>query len=250
MTSQTCSWCSSQQVKALINRKSGYLVRGHASPWALSVSRAKRNFSFRLSLGNFPRTPNSLGYGHMTSVLDRVTEEHVHNDPYSYLRTDEALEPSYYESLAAHFPDFSDIIRRGGDDSARQQLGENNVLMHLSGLHAFNDDFPIDREWQEFMGHHFSNDFVRQVIRYLGDDIRQSYQELEERLGKNLDELTVQPRHTKDQGADIWIDVQFAVNTPVKKSSRARGRHVDDPNKLLAGLFTGVHQKMMRLVEI
>ena len=111
------------------------------------------------------------------------------------------------------------------------------MLMHLSGLHAFNDDFPIDREWQEFMGHHYSNDFVRQVIRYLGDGIRQSYQDLEQRLGKSLDELTVQPRHTKDQGADLWIDVQFAVNTPVRNLSRVRGRHVDDPKKLFAGLF-------------
>ena len=97
----------------------------------------------------------------MTSVLDRITEEHVDSDPYSYLKIDEALESSYYESLATRFPDFSDIICRGGDDSARQQLRENTVLMHLSGLNAFDDDFPIDSEWQEFMGFHFSNDFVR-----------------------------------------------------------------------------------------
>ena len=87
------------------------------------------------------------------------------------------------------------------------------------------------------MRFHFSNDFFRQIIRHLGDGIRQSFPDLEQRLGKSLDELTVQPRHTEDQGADIWIDIQFAVNTPVRETSRVRSRHVDDQNKLFAGLF-------------
>ena len=75
-----------------------------------------------------------MGNGLMNSLLDRITEEHVHSDPYPYLTTTEALEPGYYESLAAHFPDFSDIVRISGHDKARQRLSENNVLMHVAGL--------------------------------------------------------------------------------------------------------------------
>ncbi len=47
----------------------------------------------------------------------------------------------------------------------------------------------------------------------------------------------MQPRYTKDRGADLWIDVQFAINTPVRKTSRVRARHVDDPKKLFFGLL-------------
>jgi len=173
----------------------------------------------------------------MPSLLDRITEEHVHSDPYPYLTTTEALEPNYYENLAGHFPDISDIVRLWGHDKARQRLRENNMLMHIDGLDAFAENFRIDPVWHDFMRFHFSVDFYRQIIKHLGDGVRQCYPDLEARLGKSLDELTVQPRRAEDQGADIWIDIQFAINTPVQEPSRVRGRHVDDPKKLFAGLF-------------
>ena len=56
----------------------------------------------------------------MTSVLDLITEEHVYSDPFPYLSTTEALEPGYYESLAAQFPDFTDLIRLTGSDEERR----------------------------------------------------------------------------------------------------------------------------------
>lgn len=174
----------------------------------------------------------------MTSVLDRITEEHGHSDPFPYLTTTEALEPSYYESLAAHFPDYSDIARwTRGNDEARHWLSKNNVMKHMSGLESFADNIPIDPVWQDFMRVHFSNDFFRQIVKHLGDGVRQSYPGLEQQLGKSLDELTVQPRHIEDQGADLWIDVQFTINTPVREASRVVGRHVDDPKKLFSGIF-------------
>ena len=62
----------------------------------------------------------------MTSILDRITEEHIHSDPFPYLTTTEALEPSYYESLAAHYPDFPNSIRMRGNDETRQRLSKRN----------------------------------------------------------------------------------------------------------------------------
>ena len=173
----------------------------------------------------------------MTSILDRITERHVHGDPFPHLTTTEALEPGYYESLAARFPEFSDIVGMKGHDEDKQRIQENNVLLHLSGIHAFADDMPVDPVWRDFLRFHLSTDFFRQIIAHLGDGIRRSYPDLEQRLGKSLEELTVQPRHTKDAGADLWIDIQFAINTPVRETSRVRSRHVDDPKKLFAGLF-------------
>ena len=44
----------------------------------------------------------------MNSILDHIGPEHIHSDPFHYLTTSEALDPGYYEALAATFPDFSD----------------------------------------------------------------------------------------------------------------------------------------------
>ena len=175
----------------------------------------------------FFRAPHRLGNGHMTSVLNRINSQHVHSEPFHYLTTTEALEAGYYETLAAHFPDFSD------HPGAR----ENNAMIHMSGLHAFADEIPINPIWQDFMRFHFSIDFFREIITHLGDGIRHTYPDLEERLGKRFEELTVQPRNTDDVGADLWIDVQFAINTPVREVSRVRRRHIDSPHKLFSGLF-------------
>jgi hypothetical protein len=49
--------------------------------------------------------------------------------------------------------------------------------------------------------------------------------------------LTVQPRSAKDRGADLSIEFQFAINTPVQTASRVRARHVDNAKKLFSGLF-------------
>ncbi len=163
----------------------------------------------------------------MTGVLDRIKPEHIHSDPFPYVTTTEALEPDHYKALAAHFPDFSD----------HEGMKENNAMIHMSGLHAFADDIPIDPIWQDFMRFHFSIDFFRQIVTHLGDGIRQTYPDLEERLGKSIEELTVQPRHTEDVGADLWVDIQFAINTPVREASRVRCRHIDSPKKLFSGLF-------------
>jgi len=161
------------------------------------------------------------------SVLGRITEEPVNAAPFPFVLTTEALEPDYYQSLALYFPDFSN----------HPGFVENNALAHMSGLHAFADEIEIHPNWQDFMKFHFSQDFYNQIAHFLGDHIRSCYPDLESRMGKKVEELTVQPRELEDQGADLLVDVQFAINTPVHKKSRVRCRHVDSPKKLFNGLL-------------
>ena len=159
------------------------------------------------------------------------------SEPYPYLTTTEALEPSYYETLAARFPSYSDILSMKGYKDPKQIIGRSNILLHMGGIRAFEANTLIDPVWQEFLRVHYSYDFFRQIIDLLGDGIRQSYPDMEQRLGKNLEELTFQHRDIEDKGADLWVDIQFSINTPVREPSRVRARHVDDPNKLFVGLF-------------
>ncbi len=160
------------------------------------------------------------------SILGRVTPDNVHSDPFPYILTTEALDPDYYEELAAHYPDFS------GHPGA----SKNNVSISMSGLHAFSDEIPLHPIWKEFMAFHYSGEFLQQVISTLGDLIPESFPDLETQLGKKLEDVTVIPRHIEGD-ADVEIHVPFRVNTPVNKASRVRSKHVDSPKKLFNGLF-------------
>jgi len=85
----------------------------------------------------------------MNSILDHIGPEHIHSDPFHYLTTSEALDPGYYEALAANFPGFSD----------HPGMEKNNALIHMSGLHAFAGEIPVDPIWQDFMRVHYSTEF-------------------------------------------------------------------------------------------
>ena len=152
--------------------------------------------------------------------------DNVHGQPYPHILTTKALEPDYYEELAAHYPDFSD----------HPQSSKNNVPISMSGLHAFADEIPLHPIWKDFMAFHYSGEFLQQVISSFGDHITNCFPDLEARLGKKLQDLTVIPRYVEGD-ADVEIHIPFRINTPVKKSSRVRCRHVDSPKKLFNGLF-------------
>ncbi|NQV98288.1 MAG: hypothetical protein HQ483_01210 [Rhodospirillales bacterium] len=174
----------------------------------------------------------------MDTVVDRITAAQIHSDPYAYLTTTEGLDPDYYGKLAAQFPDLRELTRTvGGAEAVQQFNNSNNLLVHINGQKAINRELPIHPIWRGFMKTHFSSRFYRRVIGALGDGIRQTYPDLENRLGKKLEHLTVQPRLHEDRGADVFLDIQFAYNTPVVAPTRVRARHVDDPKKLFSGLF-------------
>lgn len=174
----------------------------------------------------------------MTSVLDQIKSEHIFLDPYPYLTTAEGLASDYYSQLASHFPDLRELLQTAGGAEAMQQFNEtNNLLVHINGLKAFDGDLPIHPIWQDFMKTHFSPEFFHQVIAHLKEGILNTYPDIEKKIGKKLSELTVQPRGEKDRGADVFLDIQFAFNTPVRTQTSVRARHVDDARKLFSGLF-------------
>jgi len=160
------------------------------------------------------------------SILGRVTPDNVHGEPYPYILKTEALDTAYYEELAAHFPDFS------GHPGATK----NNVSISMSGLHAFSDEISLHPIWKKFMAFHYSGEFLQQVISSFGEHVRANFPDLETKLGKKLEELTVIPQHIEGD-ADITVHIPFRINTPVKKASRIRCKHVDSPKKLFNGLL-------------
>lgn len=174
----------------------------------------------------------------MQSVVDNISEEHVFQEPYAHLLTPQALEPDYYKKLSAKFPDLRTLMKKVGGERGMQDFNRtNNLLIHINGLKTFEKKFPVNPVWRPFMKTHFSEAFFHKVIGHLKEGIYQTYPNIDELLGKKLEDLTVQPRQEKDRGADVFLDIQFAFNTPVREPTRVRARHVDDAKKLFSGLL-------------
>ena len=118
---------------------------------------------------------------------------------------------------------------------AEAAVNANNINSMFSGIETARQGLLPD-VWRTFMENHSSPEFYRQVIALIGDHIRLRYPDLENRLGKPLEEFTVAWRKDEND-ADVQIDCQFAMNTPVQIPSRVRGVHVDNPKKLYNALL-------------
>lgn len=176
----------------------------------------------------------------MESVLAKVKQCHVRAEPFPHIHVDESLSAQYYQELSDSFPEYSFLWATGGEH-LRECLRSNNSVVRFPGICALRAELfpPI---WKDFMAFHLSDAFYRQVIGFMGDHIRRCYPDIESRLGKPLDQLTVAPRGT-GVDADVLIDCQFVINTPVVKPSRVLGVHVDLPDKLYSAML------YMRLAE-
>jgi hypothetical protein len=167
-------------------------------------------------------TAHYHGEAKLISVFSNINEENFREYPYSYVITTQALDPAYYQELATNFPDVSTILSEG--------LGKNNVLILLPTLKFLAKGLlaPI---WQEFIEYHHSPAFFQEMVGIFGDQIRQAHPDLEARLGKSLESLTVSARGSGID-TDVSIECQFGLNTPVSTPSRVRGFHVDNPKKI------------------
>lgn len=163
----------------------------------------------------------------MNSVFSNIRDEHVRLEPFPHILHTQALEPDYYRKLADEIPDPRRIFPNG--------WGENNQAFVMSGVTAIEKGLatPI---WREFFDYHCSKDFYLEIVKFFGDQIRRVHPDLEAQLGKSLESLTVAPRKSGLE-ADVLLDCQFGINSPVREKSRVRTVHVDSPKKLYNALL-------------
>ena len=163
----------------------------------------------------------------MNSMFGNIEDEHVRFEPFPHILHTQALEPEYYRKLADEFPDPRPIFPGGWE--------KNNEAFALSGITAIEHGLatPI---WREFFKYHFSKDIFLEIVKVFGDQIRRIHPDLEAQLGKSLESLTVAPRRLGIE-ADVFLDCQFCINSPVREECRVRTVHVDNPNKLCNALL-------------
>jgi hypothetical protein len=165
------------------------------------------------------------------SILSNVRASDVLVDPYPHLVIRNALDPEIFAALEAQFP---------ADDIVVNQRPLNDTWYDYPACHVIRDD-RVSPLWREFFSYHVSGEFFRELVGVLGAQIRETYPQLEARLGRRLEELKVgmRPGGKGDPlapGADVSMECQFYLNY-TRKPRAVRGPHVDRLTELFAALL-------------
>lgn len=164
------------------------------------------------------------------SILSRVQPTDVVTEPYVHFATYRPLSDMYYRRLEQSYPIDERIIAL---DRLCNKPRQNNRYQ-ISATEALSDR-DLAPTWRDFITYHTSADFYHEVLSLLGDHLRATYPGLEQRLGKPLDACTVGRRF--EAPADISLDCQVGINTPVEVRSSVRRVHTDAPVELFAMLL-------------
>lgn len=165
------------------------------------------------------------------SILSNASSANIVMDPYPHLVIRNALDPDVFAQLAATFP-ADDLIVNG------RQL--KDTWYDYPASQAIRDE-RITPQWRDFFSYHVSRDFYLELLGVLGDAIRQTYPNIEARLGKPLNQAKVgmRPGGKGDPlapGADLSMECQFYANY-TRAPREVRGPHVDRPSELFAALL-------------
>lgn len=168
------------------------------------------------------------------SILARLDPSQIVYDPYPFVHTTEALAPDHYRELALAFPSMERIV-------AGRPLANNHAYL-INAPEVMGDE-AMPKVWRDFFAHHTSHAFLEELLAFWRMAIEREYPDIEDRFGKPLAELTTAVRRRgknkrgADKDADVMMDVQFGVNSPVTAPTTVRGPHVDNNHKLFAGLL-------------
>jgi len=164
----------------------------------------------------------------------RIGPEAVRSEPFPHLVVCDALPAARYEELAAAWPTLEQVAGPGPLD--------NNRLYKLAAP-AVSDNPAIAAPWRAFFAFHTSADFLRRVAAVWADHLDRVHPDFRAAFGRPLAELRALPRrpgkrgNAANRGADIVLDCQFGMNSPVVQPTSVRGPHLDNPAKLFAGLL-------------
>lgn len=152
------------------------------------------------------------------NVLSNVQ---VREFPFPHAATLECLPAELYYMLAQNRPDWKYI--------AEGYASQNNKRVDLPALHALASPQVADI-WKDFIEYHVSHDFYLQILEKFGPYFQQYYPHL------NLRDFTTAPRYSYAK-ADIYLDCQISVNTPVTEESTVSLPHLDSNQELWASLL-------------
>jgi len=168
--------------------------------------------------------PGGAGAPHL---LQHIRPDEIALEPYVHLARRNMVPGETYAALEATFPNLETIL----DGRAP----ENNQAVRMTVKQVLNDR-RIAPIWREFFEYHTSPDYWRDVVRLFGDHFRREFPGLEERIGRRYEDWRVVPRGFAGD-AELHLDCQFVMNTPVTEVSSVKTAHVDLCDKIFSALF-------------
>ena len=165
----------------------------------------------------------------MNSVLTAAGRPRVVSEPFPHVVIENAFDDDLCMELLEQFPPL-EVVAQGAE------LG-SNTRFSLPAHLALESDAVSDA-WKQVVQAHVSPQFLADLIDAFGHDIRASYPAFEAEFGQ-LDSLRAGLRQVDSfENADVLLDAQISMNTPVTgRPTSVRSSHLDDPDKLFAGLF-------------
>ena len=148
---------------------------------------------------------------------------------------EDCLPAEYHRELAASYPGDDLVValnkHKGREVRPNQR---NDILAHR----ALSEPCPVPPIWREFIRHHTSREFYRELIELLGPELRTTHPALERKIGRRLEDCRTGIRFDPETDlGEISIDCQVGINTPTTSPSRVIGVHVDDPTEIVAMLL-------------
>jgi hypothetical protein len=165
----------------------------------------------------------------MNSVLTAAGRPQVVSDPFPHVVIENAFDDAVCMELLEQFPPL-EVVAQGAD------LG-SNTRFSLPAHLALESD-AVSELWTDVVRTHVSPQFLADLIDAFGDEITRCYPAFGNDFGE-LDALRAGLRQVDSfDNADVLLDAQISMNSPVTgRPSSVRSSHLDDPNKLFAGLF-------------
>jgi hypothetical protein len=161
-------------------------------------------------------------------LLSDVEVADVTPAPFAHLVRKPALPPAVYDRLATGFPGLEVVLGR------RRAVG-SNVAVRMT-VQAVLSAPGIPSLWREFFEYHTSAVYWKDVVRLFAAAFRREFPGLEARLGRAYEDWRVVPRGA-DGPAEVRLDCQFVMNTPVTAVSSVKTPHVDLADKIFSALL-------------
>lgn len=163
-----------------------------------------------------------------TPLLGPASPSDVATEPFAHLVRTPALPTAEYASLADAFPSLATVTGHV------RPLGSNQaVRLNVAETLARTDIAPA---WQRFFEQHTSRDYWLAVVRVFGGHLRAEFPLLEALTGRRFEDWRV-ARRGSSAPADVRLDCQFVMNTPVTRRSAVKTPHVDKYDKIFSALF-------------
>jgi len=168
------------------------------------------------------------------NVYDGASRADIVRDPYPHLVIENVLPEADYKLLEETFPTVEYIARNETIVNNRTYLASSERVLA---------DPRTPEPWRAFFEAHTQRSLFESAMKLWQADIERLHPDLEANFGKGLDDFVV-ARRSEGKGAaeanrraDVVLDCQFGVNSPVTELSSTRGPHVDSGAKLFSSLL-------------